>query len=308
MREIVTTAVLALALLATGCGMSPDEARGRARDALAALGDGDRARAQELVAEALEAAPGEAEVQEAAGRIALAQLSFGRAREHLQKAVHLADHPRRRGLLGRALLGMGRVDDAADELDDAISQGADDPEVLRDAVYVYSRAGRVRESLELAERAMARDGASPRTQLRVAAAYLRGGKQAEASHILRTLAPDLLTELEDQLLLGQVAYELEDADRAVQAFEAAAQALPKVGRVHYNLGTARILSGDFRKAKADFDKAVSLDPSDAQAKGQLAYCLSRIGRKETARKVIAEALRQAPEDPVLQVLAQELEK
>lgn len=306
MRRDVISGVAVLALLSAGCGMSAEEARGQARKALGLLADGERARARELADAALAAAPGDAEVQEVAGRVALARLDFAAAETHLRQAIHLGDHPLRRGLLGRALLGMGRLDDAADELDDALSQGADDPEVLRDAVYVYSRAGRARESLELADRLLAADGASPRSQLRVAAAYLRGAKKAEAANLLRTLSADLLTDLEDQLLLGQVAYELEDGARAVKAFEAAAAALPEVGRVHYNLGTARILTGDYRAAKVDFDKAVELDPSDAQAKGQLAYCLAKIGRKETARKVISEALAQAPQDPVLQVLAQEL--
>ena len=296
------------ALLVAGCGMSTEEARSRARDALSRLAEGDRAAAIQLAQEALEAAPGDAQVQEAAGRVALARLDFAAASEHFRKAIHLADHPKRRGLLGRRTLGIRFASDAAAELDDALAQGADDPEVMRDAVYVYSRAGRRREALELAERLMASDGASPRTQLRVAAAYLRAGQEADARNLLRTLAPELLTDLEDQLLLGQVAYELEEADRAVRAFQKAVEALPEVGRVHYNLGTARILAGEFRQAKADFDKAVELDPGDAQAKGQLAYCLSKIGRKETARKVIAEALAMAPQDPVLQVLAQELQR
>lgn len=298
--------VLLVTLGVSGCGRDRRAAEATAAAAERSLADGDLEGARAAAQEAVEAFPDSARVREVAGRVALARLDPAAAVEHLRRAVNLEDHPRRRGLLGRALAGVGRMDDAADELENALAQKADAPEVLRDAVYVYGRTGRLREALDLAARLLAVDPAAPATLVRVAGAYLRGGRRDEGAVLIRTLDPELISSVEDLILLGQVQYELGDGPRAVAALARAVSLAPDTPALHYNLGTARILAEDFRQAKKDFERSLELAPGDAKARGQLAYCLARTGRRESALLELDAALRQAPDDPVLKMLATEL--
>ncbi len=295
-------------LCVAGCGLTESQANKAAQRALDLLEEGSWQAAQKVLEEPLQKRPNTAWVQEAHGRIALARLRPDLALEPFKKAVHLGDHPRRRGLLARAWMGMGRLDDASDELSNALAQQSDDLEVLQDAVYVFAATGQITQALALSQRLLAMDEGNPRTNIRVASAYLRAGKAHEANQLVRTLDLSLLSNLEDLVLLGKVEFDLKHGERAVKAFELAQEKLPDSARLLYNLGSARILQKDFRKAKGDFEKALKINPKDALAMGQMAYCLSQIGRKDTARKVLAEALTLAPEDPVLRVLQTRLSR
>jgi Flp pilus assembly protein TadD len=69
-----------------------------------------------------------------------------------------------------------------------------------------------------------------------------------------------------------------------------------------------MLTEDYRRAKKDFDQLLKQRPSDALARGQLAYCLSQMGRKESARKELQRARQLAPQDQVLRLMEEEFSK
>jgi tetratricopeptide (TPR) repeat protein len=302
--------IFLLALGVGGCGVDTQSVEKQARSALALLDEGEVGEAESVSRRILHSLEANALVQELAGRVALARMRPSEAVTHFKNAIDLEDRPRRRGLLGRALLGVGRLDDAADALEDALSQQGDSPRLLMDAVYVYSRTGRTREALEIARRLLILDGSSPAAQVRVASAYLRAGKshREEARNLLRTLDMSLLQDVEDLVLLGSTLYELGEGPRAVRALSRANEMVPGTPELLYNLGTARMLTEDYRRAKKDFDQLLKQRPSDALARGQLAYCLSQMGRKESARKELQRARQLAPQDQVLRLMEEEFSK
>lgn len=293
-------------LAVVGCGRDREAGEKLALRAGLRLGEGEVAEAVRLANQAVEAAPGSAAVQEMAGRVALADRRPRDAVEGFRRAVHLEDSPARRALLAGAYLAAGRVDDASDTLDDALAQESYDAGILRQAAYVFSMAGRVQEALQHADNVKNLDPGNPATMVRVASAYLRGGRKDEAGALLRSLDPAILEDTEDLVILGTVLYELGDATRAAASFQRAAEKLPGTPDILYNLGTARILAEDFRGAKEAFEGVLEILPGDAKARGQRAYCLYRMGRKESARRALDEALKADPRDPVLQMLALEI--
>lgn len=289
-----------------GCGADRRAAERWASQAIERVAEGDLEEAGELVTRALGELEASALVQEAAGRLALARMQPDRAVDHLRAAIDLEDAPRRRGLLGRALVGAGRLDDAADQLESALAQAGRGLELRRDAVYVFSRTGRKREALRLAEKLLQEDSGSPATRIRVAGAMVAAGEPEQARGVLRTLDASLVTSAEDLALLGAAHYELQQATAAVRALERACEQVPGNPGLLYNLGTARLLGEDFTRAREDFRQVLELAPGDALARGQLAFCLARTGRRESALEELRKARELAPEDRVLQLLEQEL--
>lgn len=294
------------ALIAAGCGMSREEAEGLARRAELRREEGQLEEAYKLSQEAVSAAPSSPLVQEEAGRSALAAGLHAKAIEHLKRSVHLGDSPRRRGFLARALLVAGKVDAAADALDDALAQDAYDLDLRREAVYVYAMTGRQAEALRIGEDLLRQDRGNPATSARVAHVLVRAGRKEEARVLLRAVDPADVDQLQDLVILGSSLYEIQEAERAVAAFQQAHERVPEDPGILYNLGNAQVLAKDLRAAKVSFGKALEVRPDDAQSRGQLAYCLLHTGRRETAEKEIARALELDPSDPTLRMLAAEI--
>lgn len=303
-----------LALLVTlplvfplGCTDSEAEAELEAQKSLTALEGGDPKKALGLAEKALGLAPNKAVVQEAMGRAALGLRFVDRAIEHLSRAVHLEDTRERRGYLGRAHLWAGNLDEAGEELENALAQKADEIGILQDAIYVFARTGRVREALDLAKRLLARDPHGPSTQIRVASTYLRVGKESQARDLIRTLDESLVEGVQDLLVLGGVYYELGQSEASIRVFERALEKHPEDVGLRYNLGTALIQAEKYREALPHFEKAREKHPEDPKILGQLALCLSKIGRRETAMKLLLVALEKSPEDSILQEMLVKLQ-
>jgi tetratricopeptide (TPR) repeat protein len=76
--------------------------------------------------------------------------------------------------------------------------------------------------------------------------------------------------------------------------------------VHFNLGLARLGSGEVAAAEAAWRRTLELRPRFAEASANLADVLLRTGRAEAASSVLDEASRHDVESPLLDFLAGKL--
>jgi protein O-GlcNAc transferase len=83
-------------------------------------------------------------------------------------------------------------------------------------------------------------------------------------------------------LLGVLAYQANDQDRAIQLIGAAIRAHRTVAPMHGNLALARLAKGDLNGAAASARKAVELSPSYADAHRVLGLVYQRKGRLKEA--------------------------
>jgi len=76
--------------------------------------------------------------------------------------------------------------------------------------------------------------------------------------------------------------------------------------IHFNLGLARLGSGDVARAEAAWRKTLQLQPRFAEAAANLADVLLRTGRPDAAAGVLAAASRHDVESPLLDFLGGKL--
>jgi serine/threonine protein kinase/Flp pilus assembly protein TadD len=99
----------------------------------------------------------------------------------------------------------------------------------------------------------------------------------------------------------------EDCDSAIAHFERAVELDPSFALAHDGLGACyvnRVLKGlgsatDFERAEAAFNKALSLDPNIAEARGLMVFVYLWRGEKEKARAEVARLRRESPNEAVV---------
>ncbi len=215
------------------------------------------------------------------------------------------------------LLAAGSTEDAARDIDQALTLAPDDSDALALQTVIAVANNRNDEALATAERAVAADAGSATAQ--VALSYARQARfdlegARESLETAVTLAPDdalawaRLAEIRSSL--GQRGEALEAAQKAVdlepnlsrtqtvlgyayltrvrtaqarEAFEKAIALDPDDPLPRLGLGLARIRDGELAEGSQDVEVAVSLDPGQALVRAYLgkAYFESkRIGRDE----------------------------
>jgi serine/threonine-protein kinase len=150
-------------------------------------------------------------------------------------------------------------------------------------------AQRIVEGLRLELSTAEQDGiARPSTQNPAAYEQYLRGRDLFARFIFRTIAP-------------------EDCDAAIEHFERAIELDPKFALALDGLGAAyvnRVFKGfggaeDYERAAVAFDKALAVDPKLIEARMLMVFVYLWRGEKEKARAAVAQARREAPDEPVV---------
>jgi predicted TPR repeat methyltransferase len=102
------------------------------------------------------------------------------------------------------------------------------------------------------------------------------------------------SEADKLLTQGNAHYEAQDWDEAGTAFERALALDPRQAQGWYRLGNVREEQGRDEDALACFNKAVALDPSHAQAWNNLGGAHQRLGREEQAITAYRRAMAADP--------------
>ena len=155
--------------------------------------------------------------------------------------------------------------------------------------------GQVTAALPFYERAAATSNDAT-AQLRLADAYMRGGKTDQAIQAYRAAlagAPDNPNAL---LGLGSALFKAGDVDGAVGALAKAAP-IVKTMSAYNRLGVAQTQAGQFAQAQESFDAASTLAPDDLDIRTNLALAAALDGQEtkaiEATRAVVASPGAQA---------------
>jgi tetratricopeptide (TPR) repeat protein len=269
--------------------------------------DGERALAQGRYAEAQEAyealrrrAPETGEVHARLGLIYFQQGRFADAIPPLREALRLKPDLRNaEPLLAMSLSELGRYEEALPTLTKAFSQTAD--VVVRRLVglhlqRIYTGLRRDREAVEVALQLCRLYPDNPEVL------YHSGRLFANFAYLQTMRLADVAP---DSVWLHQAAGEANESlglhDAALSEYRQVLSAAPRRPGVHPRIGRvllARAVSdgsnGDAVEARREFEAALALDPTNANAAYELAELERKAGEPERARALFAQAVAHHP--------------
>jgi len=142
-------------------------------------------------------------------------------------------------------------------------------------------------------------GLNPESAERLRALGYVGAGSAMSHEPSAMARPDPKDRREAAAAMAQVsAGELRGAN-LIKALEAITRNDPRNGQAHLRLGFARIDSGDCAGAEPELRQAIALGLPTVDAHIGLATCLGRRGDLADAEKVLADAQRREPDNPVI---------
>ena len=199
--------------------------------------------------------------------------------------------------LGRALLILGKADDALAALHKAIELAPRDPEAHSGLGVALLATGRSDPAVtELAKAAELDPGSAPR-QTNLGTALLMRGRVAEAIRAYEAavrIAPKDAPTLND---LGTALLADNQIDRAIAVLKRAVAADTQRATSHSNLGYALQQRRDVPGAIAEFREAIRLDEKLVSAWLNLAIAFSQTGDLTEARRALERAQKLDPSDP-----------
>lgn len=206
---------------------------------------------------------------------------------------------------GAWLAGQGRWSDASAAFAQALAQAPDDAAAATAFALatVLSRDGN--RALELGTRLPPRARAdNPPFALLLAIAWLQQGEAAQALRELDLALPACGKRPRLHLLRGELLAELGHRDAAQAAFDRALELDPDQAQAHAGLGRLHLAAGRHHAAVRAFEQAVRLQPGSAVAHALLAGALLATGETAAASSHVAIAR----QDPAAHELVAELER
>jgi Flp pilus assembly protein TadD len=208
--------------------------------------------------------------------------------------------------LGRALLILGKADEAMAALRKAIELAPRDPEAHSGMGVALLAVGKTDQAVvELAKAAELDPGSAPR-QTNLGTALLMQGKTADAVRAYEAasrIAPDDARTLGD---LGTALLAENQLDRASSVLKRAVELDPKRATLRSNLGYALQQKHDLEGAIAQYREAIGLDQKLVSAWINLATALVQNGQRAEAKKALEQAQRIDPTDPRVRPNLEEL--
>jgi tetratricopeptide (TPR) repeat protein len=119
-------------------------------------------------------------------------------------------------------------------------------------------------------------------QLRKGLALHQQGRLAEAERIYAEVVQRAPNHFDALHLLGVIAYQNRDYERAVQLISKAISINPKVASPYYNRGNALKGLGRLEEALVSYDEAIALEPNFSEAYSNRGSALKELGRFEEA--------------------------
>lgn len=186
-------------------------------------------------------------------------------------------------------LQAGDLAEAATILEEGLDRSLPTPELLTMLADVYRRQGRLTAAASAAEEALGRDPAYAPAHLQLGDIYLDLGwlESAAASYRAALAADPQAAAARDRLVhcLAQAGL-LRAAEQECRAF----LAVDETTALCIALGEVLGQLERFQEAMAAFDRALQLDPRCADAHGQRAGLLCRLGHYEDAATAARAAL------------------
>lgn len=200
-----------------------------------------------------------------------------------------------RHLRAMALSQMGRFDEGRVEFNSLVNKHSQPHAVLSNLGNLERRAGNPAAAANAYREALKRHPGFADAEFNLAIVLLETGDPEEAAGLFQTLAKRLPDPLPALNGLGNALSALERHDDAMKAFDRALARRPDAVGVRINRAAVCRAAGRLDESLAELDRACREAPGFAEAHYQRANTLRTLGRTEAARAAYAEALRHAPE-------------
>jgi putative PEP-CTERM system TPR-repeat lipoprotein len=283
---------------------APKDIRTAYADALVAFATRDYRHAHEAILRVLAVRP---ESQQSVLLSALIDYQLGAyatAEQALRKVVANAPNDiGARRALAAVYLRTGRGQLALDTLGPALKSAPDDPALLRTAGEAYLAAGDAALATSAYERANALDNGNVASKVRLAEVRFAGGDTTRAFNDLEALAAKDASGYQAEMALYVGHLRRREYDQALAAADAIAAKQPNSALPYELRGAVYAAKRDFANARANFEKALGVQPDFYSAAFNLGILDIEEGRPEAARERYERMSKQFPDNEQL-LLAQ----
>lgn len=166
----------------------------------------------------------------------------------------------------RFFIGIGKYDDAADEMQRLIDTYPNDAQLYSNLADLYKAQGKTQKTLEVYEQALKVDPGNPYIQLSLAEYYDRNSQQKTSMDYLKKAYSN--TELDIDTKVGVLLKMYNAAQKDPKVLDQAIDLCQRLVETHPEEAKSFSVYGDFlflgeqwEDARAEYRKAIELDPS-----------------------------------------------
>jgi tetratricopeptide (TPR) repeat protein len=257
-----------------------------------ALRNGDLVRAETVFQRVTALDPQSAGAFSNLGVIAMRRQAWTKALAYLEKAAQLA--PAVSGIrlnIGLVYFREGDYHRAISPLKSVLHDGSGSLQAQYLLGLCYFFTDRAAEAVQTLEPLWSQESSNMNfLYVLGAGAHLAGKEELEDRALARLVEVGQDTP-EFHLLLGKAHLNRLDYDGALQEFQRAAAADPKLPFVHFNLGLALMNKQNFEAARDEFRKDIALEPDVALNYDQLGTVYSYLQNQSEAEKCFHEAIK-----------------
>jgi len=265
--------------------------------------------AARLYRQVLEREPRHAQALRFMGMAALQTGRLGPAAQLLDRALaETADDAELHLMRGEVHRLAGESDAAAAAYRAALKHRPDYLEALGNLAALAQEAGELDEAVDLLRRAEGLAPAHPVALNNLGAALRAQGDNAAAAERFERAAAAMPDAAEVHVNLGRARLALGQAAPAAEALARALELTPDDAEALAALAGARALLGDWPAAADAFARAVALAPANAPAQAGLAQAELRLNRHDAARTAAGSALEREPENVIARLVLATLDR
>jgi putative PEP-CTERM system TPR-repeat lipoprotein len=264
-------------------------------EALVSFADANYAQARDAVQRVLAARPDDVATLYLSGLVDYQLGAYSSAEEALRKVVtRTPANVGARRALAVVYLRTGRGPQALETLAPALREAPDNPLLLRTVGEAYLASGDTTQAERAYEHANSLDKGNVASKVRLAEVRYAGGDTARAVDDLEQLAASDASNYQADLALFFAEMRQRHYDKALAATEAIEKKRPKSGLPWDLRGAVSLAKGDLKGARANFEKALEVEPEFFGAAYNLGILDLREGRPQAARERYERLLKTFP--------------
>jgi tetratricopeptide (TPR) repeat protein len=204
-------------------------------------------------------------------------------------------NPRAHSNLGSALEEAGRIQEAIEQLEQALRINPSFADAHYNLGHAFAQLGQERRAVEQYEQAVRIKPDFAEAHNNLGVVLEQAGLVPKAiAHYEKALQTDP-DYADAHYNLGHALAQLGHVQGAVEQYEQALRLKPDYVEAHNNLGIALIRQGRLQEAIVHFDQALRLQPDSAVAQNNLGLTLIRVGSVQEAIERYQQALRIKPD-------------
>ncbi len=273
----------------------PQELRTIYGEALVSFAQGNYAQARDALQRVLAARPDDIATLYLSGLVDYQLGAYATAEEALRKVVtRTPANVGARRALAVVYLRTGRGPQALETLGPALRAAPDNPLLLRTAGEAYLASGDAAQAERAYERANSVDKNNMASQVRLAEVRYAGGETERAVDDLEKLAASDASSSQADLALFFAEMRQRHYDKALAAVATIEKKQPKSGLPWDLRGVVSLAKGDMKDARANFEKALEVQPDFFGAAYNLGILDVREGRPQAARERYERLLKTFP--------------